>query len=394
MSDCTRTFEGPDLSALLERVQDELGDDAVIVGAEKVRSGGIGGFFQRERFEVTVDAGGDGAPGDDRGDDAGAPVAGPADATPCSIDDLVARVDAREASGPAAPAVSTESPEFAAVLQRLMTEAEPAAPATAPAAPPAAARAEAARELAPESIPPVGPEPEVPAVPLPAAPRAAAPRPAAPPPPVRDAVLLGLGLPPSLAWELPPGLDVVLALEERFATLPAPPPVPSEGGSVIAVVGPRARALALARGLAVDLGAPAADVVLAPEAGRPSGLPRRVTVELADAETRRRSWWRRSRPTVVAVEDDRELGRDHARQLLAALEPSLTVGVVEAAAKPDDLAAWITGLGGVDALVVDATSATASPASVLALGVPVALLDDLAATPAQWAALLAARIAA
>ncbi len=50
-----RRFEGSTLAAVLAEVQKEVGADAKIVSAQKVRSGGFGGFFQRERFEVVVD---------------------------------------------------------------------------------------------------------------------------------------------------------------------------------------------------------------------------------------------------------------------------------------------------------------------------------------------------
>jgi len=58
-----RRFEGPDLEKLLASVRQEMGPNVRIVEANKVRSGGVGGFFSRERFEVFADA------------DAAAPVA-------------------------------------------------------------------------------------------------------------------------------------------------------------------------------------------------------------------------------------------------------------------------------------------------------------------------------
>ena len=53
----TRQFDGPTLEAALAKVRKELGADARITGAEKVRQGGIGGFFSRERVEVSVEIG-------------------------------------------------------------------------------------------------------------------------------------------------------------------------------------------------------------------------------------------------------------------------------------------------------------------------------------------------
>ncbi|MFZ0161327.1 MAG: hypothetical protein WAL50_20030, partial [Kineosporiaceae bacterium] len=48
-------LEGDDLEALLVRAQAEGGPDARIVRAEKIRHGGVMGFFARESFEVAIE---------------------------------------------------------------------------------------------------------------------------------------------------------------------------------------------------------------------------------------------------------------------------------------------------------------------------------------------------
>src|SRR5215203_6114485 len=48
-------LDGDDVAALMERVRSELGPDAVVVKAERVRSGGVAGFFAKERYELTVE---------------------------------------------------------------------------------------------------------------------------------------------------------------------------------------------------------------------------------------------------------------------------------------------------------------------------------------------------
>lgn len=48
-------LEGPDIEQLLARVRDEHGAHARIVSAEKVRTGGFGGFFAKQRFELAVE---------------------------------------------------------------------------------------------------------------------------------------------------------------------------------------------------------------------------------------------------------------------------------------------------------------------------------------------------
>lgn len=47
-------YTGPELSALLNQVRRELGAEASIVEANRVRSGGIAGFFAKESFEVVA----------------------------------------------------------------------------------------------------------------------------------------------------------------------------------------------------------------------------------------------------------------------------------------------------------------------------------------------------
>jgi len=48
-------FEGGELEELLERVRNEVGPDARIVAANRIRQGGVAGFFARQGFEVVVD---------------------------------------------------------------------------------------------------------------------------------------------------------------------------------------------------------------------------------------------------------------------------------------------------------------------------------------------------
>ncbi len=47
-------YSGPELGALLAQVREELGEEATILEANKVRSGGIAGFFAKESFEISA----------------------------------------------------------------------------------------------------------------------------------------------------------------------------------------------------------------------------------------------------------------------------------------------------------------------------------------------------
>src|SRR5690349_21265567 len=102
-------IEGASLEELLERVRREHGPTAQIVKAEKVRKGGVGGFFARETFviEVVLDA-------------TPAPAAvGPAAAPgPLSVLDLVEQRNAEEGGS----GISTQTDAFSTMLARLQRE--------------------------------------------------------------------------------------------------------------------------------------------------------------------------------------------------------------------------------------------------------------------------------
>lgn len=357
-----QTFDGTELDAVLARVRKEAGPDAKITAATKIRSGGIGGFFSKEGFRVTVEL--PDAPA------APAPVAveelTPPPASIFELADLVdeAEVDAVAVHAPppaeSAPVVeptlrppayvpSTERPTFNAVLHRIASEAG-------------------------------APLPE-------AGPVTAPPRPAALTAPTR--ALLELGLPDSmLPADMSPGMAVAALL--RSLHLPAVPPLPWQPGAVTVIVGERRAAARLAADVAAELHLSKRDIWVA-EPG-PEGRPGRL-VTPADAAAERRSW--AGAPTVVAL--TAPAGARDARwaaSMLDALEPAAVWGTVGADRKCEDVEAWAESLGGLDALALEHLESTVSPASVLRLGIPVARLEGQKATPALWAVLLAERIAA
>lgn len=358
-----QTFDGTELDAVLARVRKEAGPDAKITAATKIRSGGIGGFFSKEAFRVTVEL--PEAPA--------APVAVAADdltPPPASIFELAdlvdeAEVDAVAVHPPAAPepavvptvrppayVPSTERPTFNAVLHRIASEAGAPLPEAAPLTPLEAPAPPAARTA-----------------------------------PTR--ALLELGLPETmLPTDTSPGMAVAALL--RSLHLPDVPPLPLQPGAVTVVVGERRAAARLAADVAAELHLSKRDIWVA-EPG-PEGRPGRL-VTPADAAAERRSW--AGAPTVVAL--TAPAGTRDARwaaSMLDALEPAAVWGTVGADRKCEDVEAWAESLGGLDALALEHLESTVSPASVLRLGIPVARLEGQKATPALWAVLLAERIAA
>jgi hypothetical protein len=144
----TRRFDGPDLDTALARARAEVGNGARVLSAERVRSGGLGGFFAKERVEIEVEVGADVA----------VEVIAESDPEPTPANlldlvDMVSRAEHQEARAairpdrveavrrltvddappdrpvplPAPPVVSTETATFAEILERIT--AQTAAPA-------------------------------------------------------------------------------------------------------------------------------------------------------------------------------------------------------------------------------------------------------------------------
>ncbi len=93
------TFDGPELDAVLARVRKEAGPTARITSAVKARAGGVGGFFTKEQYKVTVEV-----PDEDDEVVAAAAVAvavedevEPEEPAPSSLFELVDLVDEAEA---------------------------------------------------------------------------------------------------------------------------------------------------------------------------------------------------------------------------------------------------------------------------------------------------------
>jgi hypothetical protein len=377
-------FEGPDLEALLDDVRTRFGADAAIVEANRIRKGGVGGFFARELYEVVVE-----------GDEPVAPAAPPG---PRSVLDLVDSVE----DGPG------DRPLFYDVeklgdLDRPLTP--PAvAPTTAEMSSEGAAFADVLDRIARATAVPEAPTPaSIPDDDEPfrsyAEAAGARRRSGSAAPVLVDDLdrkeLARLGLPAPLLRRAPGGLDRLSTLLHLAESFPRPHALPRSGGTVIALVGDRrgmAAAVAWVQeqvGLAPDrlMLASRSDSRVFPSSRRLSGVQ--------EVDEHRRSWRRSGAPTLVVVDDPVDVRTTSwARHVLDALEPSAVWAVVDAQRKPEDVVAWAERIGGVDAIALDGTEHTASPASMLATGLPVGLVDGHAATPARWAAVLDERLLA
>ncbi|MEV8507323.1 hypothetical protein AB0368_21250 [Actinoplanes sp. NPDC051475] len=84
-------LEGPAIEPLLAQVRDEYGSSVRIISADKVRTGGFGGFFAKQHYELSVEV-----PDPDERNDAPARRPMPADDGPQTLEQLLARAESRD----------------------------------------------------------------------------------------------------------------------------------------------------------------------------------------------------------------------------------------------------------------------------------------------------------
>ena len=369
-------LEGGDLAELMVHVRAEFGPKARIIRADRVRSGGLVGFFARERYELTVDV-------PDEPFARPRAMRGPVlvAAGPVGMDALLAAADAAEARaqiggsgpvpGPASaatpPLVSTGADAFASVLEqvRAMTGAQELTADVEVPAPPT------------RVFEPLVPS-QVAAVPVaPGAPTGA-----------NRAALLDLGVPERML--VGAGFAEPAPLSVLLANVPTAPELPRAPGSVVVVVGSGRDAEAVGGQLVERLRLAPAALVVAGEGQASTGRVRRITDPSAAARWRSLPDGGQIRVVALAVGPDSR-DRAEASELLAAFDPHQVWGVVDARTKPRDSARWLTDVGAkrrVDALAVRGLFETTQPGTVLDLGVPVAWFDGIPATGVAWAAAL------
>lgn len=400
-------LDGDDLRDLMLRVRDEMGPGARIVKAERIRTGGVGGFFAREHYELTVEV--PDAPTTTRRRPPARPPAGPEAArTAVGIDALLEAADAEELGGvqadrpqtegdDGAPAVSTASESFAQVLssmQQMVGSAEP--------------EAEAAQ--APATPAPSAPAPTAPPAADPAAPAGAAgpsveivgrdngPQDLLAPDEDRAGStvtsLLELGIPARLLTGFTdPDLPVPISrMVRRIERAPAARLTP---GNVVVLVGEPGAALRTALQMAHRAGLSQRDVVLAGDGDQVQGHGRRIQSVAAAARYRARVQPEALYVVVLGVEPEPERW-PHAAQLLEALAPTQAWAVVDARRKAVELRRWLRVVGQLrafDAVAASQTFEAQAPGVVLNLGVPVGWVDGLPASPLVWAAVLSERLA-
>ncbi|HWD96932.1 MAG TPA: hypothetical protein VG246_10975 [Acidimicrobiales bacterium] len=162
-------------------------------------------------------------------------------------------------------------------------------------------------------------------------------------------------------------------LVRSLDTLVPPPPLPRSPGSVIAVVGGRRDALAVAHEVAMFLDLDECDVIV-----------------LWDDPTACRRINRRKKSTRVSVValEAAVRGRtfDAAREELDRLAPDFVLGVAAATLKCSDVERWQRGIG-VEALALRHWHETETPAELLA-ALPIFSVDGVVMSTMRWVSLL------
>jgi hypothetical protein len=371
-------------------VSDEYGGRARIVSANKIRSGGLAGFFAKQRFELSVDVG-DESPGEETAD---------------TLLDLVdAREDLFEGDEPVAP---TPTPTVAPVRSQDRTvtplaipvlssatsaQASPVPPRASMMSTSGSAFAEVMAGLQDDlaSARQVGVSPK-PSRRFDSAPNGARPQPPSLTGHPLAADLAALGLPAHLATRAQ-GDEPYQAVLTALADLPAATPPPDRPGDVFVIIGELSPAVRTAQWAAKTLRLDPAQVLLAgPSTEGTTIHPTRRITGPADAERRAKRMHRADVPWVVVV--DAPLGVDSGwiEEVSGGLGATTVWATVDATRKPGDTANHLRSIGKVDALVVYAADVCADPGTVLALPAPIALLDGVVANAHEWAALLSRRL--
>jgi hypothetical protein len=205
--------------------------------------------------------------------------------------------------------------------------------------------------------------------------------PVAAPAPVEVSVnreaLAGLGVPDRLFPA--PHIDAYRAVAELSRHLPTVT-LPTGRGVVIAVAGPRAEAVRWAETIRERVGLRPEDVV------EPTTLLQAAEIRLSGES---------AIVLIDSTEDvDHLMPKPTPGAMLDELRPTQLWAVLDGSRKLSDLQHEVGALSvAPDALIVNRLTKTASPASVWQFGIPIAFMDGEPATPTRWAALLLDRLA-
>jgi hypothetical protein len=424
-------LEGPAIEPLLAQVRQEYGSAVRIISADKVRSGGIGGFFAKQHYELSVEV-------PDSAEEEPPPFP---DEPAQTLDQMLERAEAgdRVGAGRTAGISDTDAaaerfqPDTGAAFAELLAGLDTAqhVAASAPARParpappveaapdktdnptvrpfrPAAATGTPVNGSSTRPLPPVpsladlmgglglGETPPA-APPARSAATAYGLNPTSPPKPHDSVVsnLISVGMPSELAEQITGG-DTYAGVLGLLAARPAAPGIPDGPGEILVLAGDLGHAVPIGKQLLAQIGADQTHLLLAGASAAGTGLhSSRIMHDAKAAAARAEKLRTAGSAWVVAL--DAPIGATDplwVSDVCDALGATALWAVVDATRKTADTARHLRSLGEVEALVVHSVELTADPATVLGLDLPIFSLDGKPATPHSWAAMLCARIAA
>ena len=325
-------LDGPDIHELLQRVRDEHGPEASIVHAERIRTGGVAGFFARQRYEVAVEVDIDAPP-------------------PMSLaSQIVNQVD-----GDGGHHVHAEPGAVAAACDEVLAASPqndgPSATTSSPFVQPASDAASTEPRRNPLLLRPVGP-----------AHQSAAP-----------ASMLKIVAPLEIT-------DVPVAPL-------AAPRVPRRPGEMLVLIGDGPVAYQAALDIARSARIPTTRILVASsEAVIPRLLPSRRVTDVVQARLQAAELALGSSASIIVVAapigliHDAE-GQDWVSEIVHAVGPTDVWAVVDATRHQETLARWLDAVGPVSALVVHDAACNPAAASIGELGCPIAFEDGRPVDP-------------
>jgi hypothetical protein len=424
-------LEGPAIEPLLAQVRQEYGSTVRIISADKVRSGGIGGFFAKQHYELSVEV-----------PDLASSPEQPAQ----TLDQMLERAEAgdRVAAGRGAGIEDTDAaaerfqPDAGAAFAELLAGLDTAhhIAASGPARPeppvqaipdkaenqtvrpfrPAAATGTPVNGTSTRPLPPVpsladlmgglglaGAETPPATPPARSAATAYGLNPAPPAAPLLKSVhndpvvnnLISVGMPEAIAAQITGG-DTYAGVLGVLAARPAAPGIPDAPGEILVLAGGISHAVPIGKQLLEQIGADQSHLLLAGASAAGTGLHSSRVMHDPEAAAARAEKLHHANSAWVVVLDAPIGATDPlwVSDMCDALGATALWAVVDATRKTADTARHLRTLGDVEALVVHGAELTADPATVLGLDLPIFSLDGKPATPHAWAAMLCARIAA
>jgi hypothetical protein len=364
-------FEGPILEEVLSEARLCFGSEVEIEAANRVRRGGLFGFFASEWYEVWARP-------------SAALAANPAlalldeEEEPDSFQQMVRNaISDRRLGGGTGPETPEENYESAlddffggddaspAVRERELVGVATGSPAVrerelvgVAAGSPATGSTEVA-EAAPAATPMLAADAVSAAVALEDAPRGAS----------------------VFAPQRAAKTDLLWAMLDRLDAVPTAPPLPRNSGLVV-FVGEAATALETARRMGERHQLWNGDVAVLTRSGDVADVPSWLVIDDLDELANRAARWRQRDGVVPVVLDQgvEAVERAWAAKAITAIEADQVRMVVEAWRLTEDVGRLAGKLGGVDALELVAVADTVEPLAMLDLGIPLGSIEGRPAT--------------